>query len=155
MPGVGNKQRMPGERMDVEEQVKHLNVALRLQYRSAIQYTLAAGGLAGFEFQPLAADLGRFGLEELDDARRLAEKITALGGEPTDDVAPPRFQADPRRAVESLIVMEGETLEALQAAIEPTGREAASEAIEHRLEHIIMRKQEQVDVLLRASRARS
>lgn len=138
--------------MDVEEQVKRLNAALRLQYRSAIQYTLAAGGLAGFEFQPLADNLGRFAREELDDARRLAEKVTALGGEPTDEVAPPRFELDPRTAVESLIEMEGEVLETLQAAIEPTGREAASEAIEHRLEHIIMRKQEQVDVLLRASR---
>ena len=51
-----------------------------------------------------------------------------------------------------LIESEGETLEALQAAIEPTGREAASEAVEHRLEHMIMRKQEQVDYLLRAQR---
>ena len=141
--------------MDVEEQIERLNAALRLQYRSAIQYTLAAGGLAGFEFQPLAASLGRFALEELDDARRLAEKITALGGDPTDDVPAPRFERDPRKAVESLIELEGEALETLQAAIEPTGREAASEAIEHRLEHIIMRKQEQVDVLLRASRPRS
>jgi bacterioferritin (cytochrome b1) len=146
---------MPEERMDVEEQVKRLNAALRLQYRSALQYTIAAGGLAGFEFQPLAANLGEFALADLDDARRLAEKITALGGDPTDDVAPPCFESDPRAAIESLIEMEGETLETLQAAIEPTGREAASEAIEHRLEHIIMRKQEQVDVLLRASRPRS
>ena len=146
---------MPDEKMDIEEQVERLNAALRLQYRSAIQYTLTAGGLAGFEFQPLAANLGSFALEELGDARRLAEKVTALGGEPTDDVAPPRFAAEPREAVEALIEMEGEALETLQAAIEPTGREAASEAIEHRLEHIIMRKQEQVDVLLRASRGRS
>jgi bacterioferritin (cytochrome b1) len=146
---------MPDERMDVEEQVKRLNAALRLQYRSAIQYTITAGGLAGFEFQPLAANLGEFALAELDDARRLAEKITALGGEPTAEVAPPRFERDPRTAIESLIEMESETLETLQAAIEPTGREAASEAIEHRLEHIIMRKQEQVDVLLRASRQSS
>ena len=141
--------------MDVEDQVERLNAALRLQYRSAIQYTLVAGGLAGFEFQPLAVSLAEFALADLGDARRLAAKITALGGEPTDDVAPARFEADPRTAVESLIEMEGEALETLQAAIEPTGREAASEAIEHRLEHIIMRKQEQVDVLLRASRARS
>jgi bacterioferritin (cytochrome b1) len=145
---------MPDERMDVDQQVERLNAALRLQYRSALQYTLVAGALAGFEFQPLAASLGDFALAELGDALRLAEKITALGGEPTDDVATPRFEADPRAAVESLIEMEGEALETLQAAIEPTGREAASEAIEHRLEHIIMRKQEQVDVLLRASRPR-
>jgi len=51
-----------------------------------------------------------------------------------------------------LIESEGEALQKLQDAIEPTGREAASEAIEHRLEHIILRKQEQVDLLLRAAR---
>ena len=146
---------MADERMDVERELSALNAALRLQYRSAIQYILVAGGLAGFEFQPLAANLGEFALAELEAARRLAEKVTALGGDPTDEVAPPRFEADPRRAVELLIEMETEALETLQAAIEPTGREAASEAIEHRLEHIIMRKQEQVDVLLRASRPRS
>ena len=140
--------------MEVEEQIERLNASLRLMYRSAIQYTLVAGGLSGFEFQPLAANLGAFALEELDDARRLAEKVTALGGEPTDEVAAPRFEADPRTAIEQLIEMESEALETLQGSIEPTGREAASEAIEHRLEHIIMRKQEQVDVLLRASRPR-
>ncbi len=145
---------MADETMDVAEQVDRLNAALRLQYRSAIQYTLTAGGLAGFEFQPLALNLGRFALAELEDVRRLAEKVTALGGEPAAEVAPPRFERDPRRAVELLIELESEVLEALQAAIEPTGREAASEAIEHRLEHMIMRKQEQVDVLLRASRPR-
>jgi hypothetical protein len=63
-----------------------------------------------------------------------------------------KFVADPGGAIDSLIECESETLETLQAAIEPTGREAASEAVEHRLEHIIMRKQEQVDYLLRARR---
>jgi hypothetical protein len=58
---------------------------------------------------------------------------------------------DPAEALQALIEMENEALEALQAAIEPTGREAASEAIEHRLEHTVMRKQEQVDYLLRAA----
>ena len=83
------------------------------------------------------------------------EKITALGGEPTTDVAPIEFVADPDKAIDALIDCESETLEALQAAIEPTGREAASEAVEHRLEHMIMRKQEQVDYLLRARRGPS
>jgi bacterioferritin (cytochrome b1) len=94
----------------------------------------------------------RHALAELEDAMRLVEKVTALGGEPTTDVAPVNFTADPAKSIDQLIEDEGETLEALQAAIEPTGREAASEAVEHRLEHIIMRKQEQVDYLLRARR---
>ncbi len=138
--------------MDTEAQIEALNAALRLQMRSALQYTLAAGSMFGFEYQGLAGSLGAFAAAELEDARHLVEKVAALGGEPTEEVAPPRFVEDPREAVAWLIESEGEALQTLQDAIEPTGREAASEAIEHRLEHIIMRKQEQVDVLLRASR---
>jgi hypothetical protein len=65
-------------------------------------------------------------------------------------VAPLSFTADPSEALEGLLANETEALETMQAPIEPTGREAASEAVEHRLEHMIMRKQEQVDYLLRA-----
>lgn len=43
-------------------------------------------------------------------------------------------------------------MEALQEAIEPTGREGRSEALEHMLEHLIMRKQRQIDFLKRAAR---
>ena len=61
----GNKSRVPDEKMDREEQVRRLNVALRLQHRSALQYTLTAGSLAGLEFQPLTGDLARFGAADL------------------------------------------------------------------------------------------
>jgi bacterioferritin (cytochrome b1) len=138
--------------MDVEEQVGRLNDALRLQGRSALQYTLTGGSLLGLQHGPLGERFGAFARAEIDDARHLVEKIAALGGEPTSDVAPTRFDSDARKALEWLIESERQTLQALQDAIEPTGREAASEAVEHRLEHIIMRKQEQVDVLLRATR---
>ena len=43
-------------------------------------------------------------------------------------------------------------LYALQAVIPPSGQEGRSEALEHRMEHMIMRKQEQVDALVRACR---
>ena len=143
---------MPDEKMDVDEQIKCLNRALRLQQRSVLQYALVAGSVIGLEYQAHADKMHAHSLSELEDATRLVEKITALGGEPTTDVAPIEFVADPDKAIDGLIEGESETLEALQAAIEPTGREAASEAVEHRLEHMIMRKQEQVDYLLRARR---
>jgi bacterioferritin len=143
---------MPDETMDVDEQIECLNRALRLQHRSVLQYSLVAGSVMGLEFQAHADKMRKHALSELEDATRLVEKITALGGEPTTDVAPITFRALPPEALDRLIEDEGETLEALQAAIEPTGREAASEAVEHRLEHMIMRKQEQVDYLLRARR---
>ena len=143
------------EPMDVDGAVEKLNAALRLQYRSALAYALLAGSLTGWQFQPLSQDLGRFAREELDDARHLVEKIAALDREPTTDVAPLTFDADASDAVKRLIDEETETIEALQAVIPHTGNEGRSEAMEHRLEHIIMRKQEQVDALLRASRAPS
>jgi bacterioferritin len=143
---------MADERMDVENQIECLNKALRLQHRSVLHYSLVAGSVIGLEFQAHAEKMREHALSELEDATRLVEKITALGGEPTTDVAQIQFVADPAKALDELIDAEAETLEALQAAIEPTGREAASEAVEHRLEHIIMRKQEQVDYLLRARR---
>ncbi|HYI98346.1 MAG TPA: ferritin-like domain-containing protein [Thermoleophilaceae bacterium] len=143
---------MTDEKMDVDEQVKRLNAALRLQGRSALQYTLTGGSLLGLQYQLLAERFGDFARHEIDDARRLVEKVAALGGEPTAEVAPPRFHTEAKPALQWLVESETEALTALQDAIEPTGREAASEAVEHRLEHMIMRKQEQVDVLLRALR---
>jgi hypothetical protein len=47
---------------------------------------------------------------------------------------------------------EEEVTQALQPCISPTGREARSEALEHRMEHMIMRKQEQIDLLKRVRR---
>jgi bacterioferritin (cytochrome b1) len=144
----------PEERMNVDQQVEALNRALRLQHRSVLEYSLVAGSVIGVEYQAHADKMKAHAVLELEDATRLVEKITALGGEPTTEVADVSFTADPADAIDKLIDDEGETLEALQAAIEPTGREAASEAVEHRLEHMIMRKQEQVDYLLRARRRR-
>jgi bacterioferritin (cytochrome b1) len=143
---------MPDETMDVEAQIDCLNKALRLQHRSVLMYSLTAGSVIGLEYQAHAEKMREHSLAELEDATRLVEKITALGGAPTTDVAPVIFSEDPGDALDRLIDTEGEALEALQASIEPTGREAASEAVEHRLEHMIMRKQEQVDYLLRARR---
>ena len=140
------------EKLDVEAAITRLNDALKLQYRSAHQYMLNSASLFGFEFQALGDRMWEFAQAELADARRLVEKIVALGGEPTTEIAPLRWTGDPSDAVKWLIDSEGEAVETLQAAIEPTGREGRSEALEHMLEHLIMRKQDQLDFLIRASR---
>ena len=140
------------ETLDVEAAVEKLNAALALQYRSALQYSLTSGSLFGFEFQALGDRLWGYGQAELADARLLVEKIVALEGSPTTEVAELRWTGDPGDAVGWLIETEEEAVDTLQAAIEPTGREGRSEALEHVLEHLIMRKQNQVDFLLRARR---
>jgi bacterioferritin len=139
------------EPLDVEAAIGALNAALRLQQRSPIAYTHMAGTLVGFQFHGLAEEMRSFARAELDDARHLVEKITTLGGSPTVEIAPIESRGDSEALIRWLIDAESETIEALQDVIPTTGHEGRSEALEHRLEHIIMRKQEQVDALIRAS----
>jgi bacterioferritin (cytochrome b1) len=136
--------------LDAGAAIERLNDALRLQYRSVLGYTVAAGSVTGFEHQGLAELLWRFAQAEVEDARRVVEKLVTLGGEPTVEVAAVERHASPQAMVDWLIAVEAETLEAFQDVIPTTGHTADSEALEHRLEHLIMRKQEQVDTLRRA-----
>src|ERR687890_2720806 len=98
---------MADEKMDVEKQIECLNDALRLQHRSVLQYSLVAGSVIGLEYQAHADKMRAHAVSELEDATRLVEKITALGGQPTTDVAPIDFNADPAAALDSLIESEG------------------------------------------------
>ncbi|MFL5899032.1 MAG: ferritin-like domain-containing protein [Solirubrobacterales bacterium] len=138
------------EKLDEKEAVKRLNKALALQYRSALQYSIVAASLSGIEAQSLGSKLTDFGDAELADVRRLIEKIVSFKGEPSTDVAELSFDAGTEQALRRLAEDEEATVEALQEAIEPTGREGRSEALEHLMEHLILRKQHQVDFLNRA-----
>jgi bacterioferritin (cytochrome b1) len=141
------------EQLDKDAAIAALNKALELQYRSVVQYTLTSGSLFGFEFQSLGDRFWEFARAELDDARKLVEKVTSFGGEPAVAVADARWSGNANEAVEWIIESETEAIEALREAIEPTGREGRSEALEHLMEHMILRKQDQVDFLMRARRS--
>lgn len=138
------------EKLDEKEAVKRLNAALELQYRSALQYSIVASSLTGIEAQALGSELTAFGDSELADARRLIEKIVSFGGTPITEVAELRFEKGVKAALKWLINCEEAAVEALQEAIEPTGRDGRSEALEHLMEHLILRKQQQVDFLSRS-----
>jgi bacterioferritin (cytochrome b1) len=139
--------------MDVPKVLELLGKAIPLQMRSALQLAWVAGSALGVEFQSIAVKLEEFSQDELDDARRLMEKMTALGGTPPTDVAPLEVIPSSVDGVKRLIELENEALDALHAIIPATGQEARSEALEHLLEHVIMRKQHQTDFLLRVGRA--
>lgn len=138
------------ELLDEEKAIECLNAALRLQYRSALQYSLAAASLRGIEAQAIGSQLTGFGDQELSDLRQLIEKIVSFEGEPTTEVAELRYDRAAEDALSYLVECESEAVDLLQEAIEPTGREGRSEALEHLLEHLILRKQQQVDFLRRA-----
>lgn len=140
----------PEEKLDEAKAIELLNAALSQQYRSALQYSIVAASLKGLEAQSLGAKLTGFGDEELSGARELIEKVVSFGGEPTTEVAELRYRGEAEEALAWLVSCEEDVVEALQASIEPTGREGRSEALEHMLEHQIMRKQAQVDFLKRA-----
>jgi bacterioferritin (cytochrome b1) len=144
---------MDKDPLDVDLALERLGKALPLQLRSAAAYTIAAGSITGFQYLGLSDLLWRFAEADLADARRLIEKIVTLGGEPVDEITGFGLPKDGDAIVKRLIELEREAIEALQDTIPATGHTGDSEALEHRLEHIIMRKQEQVDTLLRAARS--
>lgn len=139
------------DKMDVPTVNNLLNEAIPLQVRSAALYTWAAAAATGVEFQAVGKTFEEFGHRELDDARRLIEKLVGLGGNATTKIA--SFEPVPSEAgIAKIIDYENEALAALHKIIPETGQEARSEALEHLLEHILMRKQEQVDFLERVRR---
>jgi bacterioferritin (cytochrome b1) len=143
----------PEEQLDEGLAREKLNAALSMQMRSALQYSLIAASVGGYPGVAIAAELTEYGDRELADARLLIEKIIAVGGTPTTEIAELRAEPDLDNAVDWLLQCERTAVDALQEAIEPTGREGRSEALEHMLEHMIMRKQRQIDFLERARAA--
>ncbi len=143
---------MAVEKMDVEATLEGLARSLALELRSVSLLTLAAGSSTGLAFVGLVDVYRGWARAELDDAGRLVEKIVSIGGEP--DVEPPRaeWDADPFAMAERIAAAEEETIEALRETIPPVGDYGPGEALEHLLEHMIMRKQLQVDRLRRALR---
>ncbi|HVF20175.1 MAG TPA: ferritin-like domain-containing protein [Mycobacteriales bacterium] len=135
--------------MDVPNVIKSMSAALRLQWRSALHYALLSGTLTGLAGQGLAARLSDCAALELADAQRLVEKLVAVGGTPPVDVAPLPAVGDHALALTALADAEDEAIAALHAVIEFSGQEPRSEALEHLIEHLILRKQQQVDLLRR------
>ena len=145
----------PGEKpdpMDVDKVLKCLNEALELQHRSILQFNLASGSMFGLEVQavtarPVGVRAGR--------ARRHAPPRREDRGarrRSTTAVAPVTWNSDPAKVIDPLIECEDEAIAALHAVIPYSGQEPRSEALEHLMEHLIMRKQNQVDWLRRARR---
>jgi bacterioferritin (cytochrome b1) len=136
--------------MDVQKTLKGLNRALALQLRSVVQLTLAGGSATGIAFVGLADLYSQWARHEVEDAGRLAEKIVSVGGEPETKPAAAGWDADPVKMAKRLVKCEEETIEAIRKTIAPAGDFGPGEALEHTFEHMIMRKQSQVDRLQRA-----
>jgi bacterioferritin (cytochrome b1) len=137
--------------MDVEQVLDGLNEAICLQARSMVRMSLLAGSLRGLGAVAAKDRMREFVLAETEDLVKLTEKASALGGRPVADVGRIAVDPDPKASLPELLQAEQEAIAALHAVIPATGQESRSEALEHLLEHMIMRKQQQVDFLWHAS----
>ena len=139
------------DKLDEAKVLRTMTEAVELQLRSAVELAYVAGTLTGMQWVVLGETLSRFATVELDGARRLIEKMVALGGRPPTTMrAPSPPPRTPGTTVRVLVEHEEEALAALHAVIPHSGQEPRSEALEHLLEHLLLRKQSQVDTMRRA-----
>ena len=133
------------EPMDEDRVRRSLSHALALQARSLLELTMLAGGLRGLSGVGTKSQLRQFVQHELEDTYLLTEKLVSLGGSAAVDLEKVEVGRDAQRALARLLEHEGEVIAALHAVIPFSGQEPRSEALEHLLEHVIMRKQQQAD----------
>ena len=113
--------------------------------------TLLAGTLRGVGGAAVKQSLRAFVLAELEDTYLLVEKMSALGGSPRMDASDIEVPPDTEGALDTLMQHEKAAVAGLHAVIPHSGQEPRSEALEHLLEHVIMRKQQQIDYLWHAA----
>ena len=133
--------------MDVEAVREQLARAVAEQAGSLVALTLLAGSLRGASAAGLKDRLQTFASAEVADTQRLVEKLTALGGQLQACDVPPPPGSDLVPALRAFLDREEQVLTTLHAVIGPSGQEPPSEALEHLIEHVLLRKQQQVDFL--------
>ena len=96
--------------MDRETLIKNLNQDLANEFSAIIQYTTYAAKCTG----PYRPQLSQFFLNEVADeqmhAQFLANKIVALGGEPTTDAAPVKVARTNKEMVEAVLEAEDKAI---------------------------------------------
>ena len=134
------------DKMDADAVREHLARAVTGQIASLGGLTVPSGSARGLAGAGLKDRLKAFALAEVDDTHRLVEKLTALGGQVQPGGVPPPRTAD-LPALRTFLERERQLLTTLHAAIGPSGQEPQSEALEHPIEQLLLRRQQQVDVL--------
>jgi hypothetical protein len=140
------------DEMDTAAVEKALGAVLAHQARTIMTLTLLSGAMSGLLGSALKPQLRQFVAAELEDTYLLVEKMSALGGTPTFEVEAVSVNTKASLALEDLLELEKAGVAALHDVIPHTGQQPHSEALEHLLEHVIMRKQQQIDFLVHATR---
>ena len=137
---------------DTPQLIKDLNEVLPLLARDAAAAAIAAGTLPGPVGLALASRLREVAADEMRDVEGVSARIASLGGTPVVALDSLERPDKWRAAVEWLVAMQRESLEAVVGAIPADADDMEGEATEHLLEHLIARKRDVIEVLERALR---
>jgi len=85
--------------MKEKELIGLLNQAIELEYQAFLQYYYQSLKLKGIETAPLRAMLAVEADAELGHAKALAERVAALGGEPSMKIAPVKIGKNPKEMI--------------------------------------------------------
>jgi bacterioferritin len=88
-----------------------LNIDLAHEYAAVITYRTYASAVTGAYRQELRAFFANEIPDELTHAQLLADKITALGGQPTVKAADVKFTDDPQQMLKNALADEVATIE--------------------------------------------
>jgi hypothetical protein len=138
---------MPDDAMDAEAVRTQLAQALAGQLGSLVALTVLSGAVRGPATTALKDRLLEFATAEVADSHRLVEKLAALGGGVPPVDVPTLPDGDLTARLRWFLEREDGVLSSLHAVIGPSGQEPQSEALEHLIEHVLLRKQQQVDFL--------
>lgn len=142
---------MAAEKLDPDQLAPPLQAALDALARSVTHIAVTAATMTGIAEQTLASRLEGFAAEAVNAFAQLAAKtqaVGALGTEITPGAVP--LTGSARDRLRRLADDEQQVVTRLHAVIPASGQEPRSEALEHVLEHILYRRQEQVDFIRRA-----
>jgi bacterioferritin len=133
---------------DLQSLIDGLNKDLAAEYQAVIMYRTYASVVSGPYRQELRAFFESEIPDELAHAAFLADKIVALGGSPTVDVASIPTTADSRQMLENALRAEEETIERYKKRI--TQAEALGEvSIKVQLENLIVDESQHRDDIRR------
>jgi bacterioferritin len=114
-----------------------LNEDLAREFQAIIRYTQFAASVRG-PFRPQISELFRNEVtDELSHAHFLADKIAALGGEPTTVVPPVEVATDAREMLQKVVEAEREDIAVYTRRAEEAG-EAGDIGLKVQLENIVL-----------------
>jgi bacterioferritin len=106
--------------MDKKELIQMLNQGIELEYQAFIQYYYQSLKLTGLNTAPLKEFLTKEADAELGHAKTLAERVVALGGEPSQKIAPVELGETPEEMIRLNLAREEKAISLYRKILDTT-----------------------------------